>query len=169
MASSWACECGALNYSRLTACEVCGVVRPTGAPVPTSRAPDASPTCAGTTHGTPCRMAPTVWAEGPGRCAWHRLVAVHGERIQTPEEFERWCSMLASKSYCTLWTHASPVALWNFLTGLRSELPAASACESPSCSIQPAQASADETEQFRDRHRARGFEGLMPEVPGAGR
>ena len=111
--------------------------------------------CEYVTKGHACRLTPTLGIEQErGRCFWHALVVRHGERINDPEEFTRWCEQLAEARYCSIWTHAAPLALWQFLVGERSTLPAPSACQAISCSLAPQQASDDEVATFRARYHA---------------
>lgn len=121
-------------------------------------------------HALRCPFDGTMFQHGSrGYCAWHNAI-LDNPRVNVFDEFERWCILLTGPSdlsradawslngmlksrYCCLFTHYSPRALWDRMTGIRDGLPAPAPCENPSCSYRPFAATEAEVRALRDRLR----------------
>ena len=112
----------------------------TRSPSPIDR-PEARPLtdlrCVWLTDGRRCLMTGTIGTTQL-RCTWHYGGLADPRGMANADSFADWLDSYREARYCSVWSHAHPVALWSWIRGLDTPHPHAyTPCRRISCAIRP--------------------------------
>lgn len=125
-------ECGT-KLSSKARCMMCGWKR--GASAEPKGDPDRAQCRFLSVSSWRCPLAASWFPNGgehAGACSWHSEV-MKNPRLDTFEEFERWCEYMTASRYCTIWSHHRPGDLYDYMAGKIMRAPTPYPCDLLGC------------------------------------